>query len=1183
MSRGAPAPPSRGRPRPAPARSVRRPRPRATQVLVSLLALAALVGFVGGVPVLLWAWRGWPLPTTFEPGRWWGLLLAGYIHPDVLPNTIAAAAWLLWAWLALCLAWETVNQATAHRPRHPDPAATRQSSAAAQARPAKGQRPPVSGRPASSRGGRAVRSGRRAQAPAPRAVRRGAARWVATASVVITLLSGRAALAATPTTPPAGAQTIAAATASSAPTDPASPAVDAYFTWSPNPPPIVATMTSSPDPPSTTSLQPTAPRWTVQPGQSLWSIAVDAYPRATLTQLPTLVDRIFTTNYGTPDPAGRRLLHPELINPGMVLTLPTVTLTAPSATTPNAPKQLPTGDQPPGPPATDAPAGMPPPTGGAPATPPATAAPASQPAGAPTTVPSASAPDSPAPSPPAPTPPALPRPTPTTGVPPARPVTDAPNGPFRLGTGLAIALSGGLLAAAIVASVAARRRRRDATVTVDTAPPPPTPESAAVHTALLASTSLQPAARLDHALRALAALHTHPGGGGPLPQVLLARPSGTLDVFLRDAIPDPPAPWEAEAHGQIWTLPADATLPTVDLGLPPPCPALVQLGTQPDDAAVYVDLEALGTLALDPADHGSDRLPGLARALLAGLALSPLAAAPIIRSHGVPAGGLAAEDRIHPAGDLDDLLVATAADVAQLRADLNATGADTTFAARATIPTDNWDPTITLVATPPTSDTETDQLSDLALLAVPGGGLAVVQPAHPAVPADWRLTLLDGPTSSGALAGERNSWSSPPAAYPDAGGAFLDDSGLDDDQANSTDGTLVGNGSAGGRGHGGMDWHAVDPWWAPGSVTPRWRLDPLGLVLTPTTLAAAELAALCDLLADAARPPIPARPPFPPPGETDTDSPPSGPEPSRPEPWTPVIPPPAEPADPPSAGYGQAATPSPNGHTAPQPPTYQEPDWQVMIHLYGPPTVTSRTGTPPAPELSRERTLEVLAWLTTHRAQTRDALETALWNSRLAPRSLNNQLSIVRRLLVQLAGDHARAWLPTGRAVLRLDPAVTTDHTLLDHRLTWALAHRTHPDAAIPVLTDALDLVTGTPATYPWLEAELGSALTTTAIRAAMLLAELHLARDDPDQALAVTLHGLAIYPAHPGLFALRLRAHAAADDPAAVTAEYHAYLRAEQADPDWNGDTDPDLAHLHRHLTTRRKGTPAPTGRATR
>ncbi|WP_165485497.1 hypothetical protein, partial [Protofrankia symbiont of Coriaria ruscifolia] len=84
----------------------------------------------------------------------------------------------------------------------------------------------------------------------------------------------------------------------------------------------------------------------------------------------------------------------------------------------------------------------------------------------------------------------------------------------------------------------------------------------------------------------------------------------------------------------------------------------------------------------------------------------------------------------------------------------------------------------------------------------------------------------------------------------------------------------------------------------------------------------------------------------------------------------------------------------------------------------------------------------------------------------------------------------------------------------------------------------------------------------------ALLLAELHLDRGDHHAVLDTTARGLTILPAHPGLFALRMRTHAAAGDRAAVTAEYHAYLHAEQADPLTDGDTDRDLATLHHQLT---------------
>ncbi|MBL7487434.1 hypothetical protein I6A60_24740 [Frankia sp. AgB1.9] len=1284
----------------APARSTARRagRPGAGEILRSLFALVTMVGFLGGVPLLLWTWRGYPLPTTFQPERWWNLLRAGFIHPDVLPNSLATAGWLLWAWPTLCIAWEIVTQAAAARRR----AIRSRRHGAVRAHPFEpAQRP---GRQASDRpgnGGRVPRSadtrwdapatsdprGVRPGTPAPRAVRRGAARWVATAGVAITLLTSRAALAASPATViPTGSGVVATAPANLAftapPSSSASLTVDALLaaTTPSRPTATTAGENTSASTGRTTTLQPTTAFHTVQPGDTLWAIAAHCYPTATYAQLPAVVDAVFTTNLGTPDPAGRRLVHPSLINPGMLLVLPTVTA-SPEAQSPRSdPTGAGTSPNESTPTASPTPNSSGPATGGTPTTRTPVPAPASEAQGL--TPPASTSP--PAPSSARPTGP--PPPTPSWGLAPVVPVVPPtlanpsptavehhqPSGPSaqtRYGFApwqLATGLGGGLLAAAVLSAVAFRRRRRDHQVIPATAPPPPDQATAEVHTALLATTPPDRARRLDHALRALALLHATPDADGPLPQVVLTRPTGTLDVYLLDPIPSPPSPWEPDADGQVWTLPADATLPTVDDGLPPPCPALVQLGTQPDGALVHADLEALGVLTLDPAGHGPDAVASLARALLTTLALSPFAEAPLIRTVGLDPAGLATEWRVHPAVDLGDLLASTVPETAQLRADLAAIGAPTTLTARATAP-DNWDPTIALVATSPTDDAETDQLVDLALLAAPGStGLALVQPAESDYQSTWSLTLLPATSRDAADEPHTNGPTTEPTDQSDEDPDDLDD-GLDVlDDADEDDSA-----------------DEMRAWPRAPVITghrtgtgPHWRLDPLGLVLTPTTLAAAELAALCDLLADVVRPPIPALPlvpPFPPPSEDGPASPPAAdytglswphflspttahespldnaPQaegstsrpaaygvdgdpfevtrldwphevdldpPARPEPlpgpihvsgphessngyprhltpappadpiqvagqdtaspaWTPVVPDaaathrpipvPAEPGALTGRPDSLAADSSTEAEVSP--PPYVEPNWQVMVHFYGPLIVTSRAGKLPTGDVARGRNLEVLAWLATHRNRTRIDLEAAVWPSGVRAKSIHNQLGSTRKLLVQLAGPDAAAWIPTGTTILRLDPAVTTDLHLLEHRLAYALRHQNHPDTAIPVLAGALDLVNGTPATHSWFEAELGSALTTSAVRAAALLAELHLARGDTTAALTATTRGLAILPAHPDLFGIRLRAHAANGDPAAVTADYHAYLRAEQADPLNEGDTNSDLAHLHRHL----------------
>nr|MDT0667101.1 hypothetical protein [Micromonospora sp. DSM 115978] len=145
--------------------------------------------------------------------------------------------------------------------------------------------------------------------------------------------------------------------------------------------------------------------------------------------------------------------------------------------------------------------------------------------------------------------------------------------------------AGALLTTAVALAVAHRRRRRDHTAGRDRTVPAPEPAAAALHTAVLAAATTTGTARIDAALRTLAALHsTRPAGSGaPVPQVLLVRPDQTIDVYLREPVPDPPAPWTANANGRIWVLPPDADLPA-PTDMPPPCPTLVQLGLATDRA-----------------------------------------------------------------------------------------------------------------------------------------------------------------------------------------------------------------------------------------------------------------------------------------------------------------------------------------------------------------------------------------------------------------------------------------------------------------------------------------------------------------------------------------------------------------------------------------------------------------------
>jgi len=292
------------------------------------------------------------------------------------------------------------------------------------------------------------------------------------------------------------------------------------------------------------------------------------------------------------------------------------------------------------------------------------------------------------------------------------------------------------------------------------------------------------------------------------------------------------------------------------------------------------------------------------------------------------------------------------------------------------------------------------------------------------------------------------------------------------------------------------------------------------------------------------------------------------------------------PAAPAHGGPGEdaAAPRTPSGTAGPggerprvaAPPPYAEPGWQVQITLLGPLGAVDRAGRRPGDELATERTFEVLAWLATHRGRLRAELAAAVWPTGIDAVSVRNRLALARRLLVELAGPEARSWIPSHQDVLRLDSRVVTDVDLLRHRFDYATAYQRRPEVAIPVLTAGLDLVTAPPIHPEWFRRELGSALTGTVVRSALLLGELQLRSGNPDGALAASQRALVVHPAHPGLFALRMRAYAAAGDEVAVTGEYGAYLFAEHANPAWTGETDRDLEILYWSL---RRQTEPPDG----
>ncbi len=459
---------------------------------------------------------------------------------------------------------------------------------------------------------------------------------------------------------------------------------------------------------------------TVAPGDTLWDIAGGHYGR----EDPALVGMVFAANRGVTDPDGRTLHDPDLINPGMQLTLPA----DPTAAVPPAPStvSLPLSPVP-------APVATPvPPPSAAPSPPPADLTPMT-----PTEVPS-----SPAVSTPPTTAPELPAPV-DLGVLPAATATgaDSPeeSAPSRFEGGLAAAT---LLATGALTLVDARRRRQLQRMGQNDVLPMPDPDLAPTQAAMRAGSDAVGIARLDIALRALAAraASRDPNAEAVRPELVVRHGSGRIEVHLQ-RVPsgDPPEPWVAE-DPRVWVLPP--AVPTADLvaaaqDVPPPCPALVMLGRS-GPAEIYLDLEAAGILRLDgPPEH----VVALARALVASLAVSPLADVVQVVSTGVDVYGFANEERVDAVGDPSEALGLAQAATGSTRAVMDEQHVASTFALRASARSEPWEPTMVLLLR---STMKPSQVADLAGLVGEGGrGLAVVTD-QPVSTARWHLSIAEG-------------------------------------------------------------------------------------------------------------------------------------------------------------------------------------------------------------------------------------------------------------------------------------------------------------------------------------------------------------------------------------------------------------------------------------------------------
>jgi hypothetical protein len=243
---------------------------------------------------------------------------------------------------------------------------------------------------------------------------------------------------------------------------------------------------------------------------------------------------------------------------------------------------------------------------------------------------------------------------------------------------------------------------------------------------------------------------------------------------------------------------------------------------------------------------------------------------------------------------------------------------------------------------------------------------------------------------------------------------------------------------------------------------------------------------------------------------------------------------------------------------------------EIVVGLIGGVEVHARTGEPGVFE--RSKTVELIAWLTTHRDRaTRSGARTALWDLDVRDATFANVVSEARRALARLVPPpDGEEWVArTLTEQLPVHDHVVTDAELVEERLAHARVQP--PSQAIETLRPAVELVRDMPfagTSYLWPDAEgITSNLVLMAITATAEFAGHALSLGDTDGVFWATGKGLRVLPGHEELIALRMQAHARAGDLAGVRQEWESYERVLVADAWSDGEPAPKLLALRREL----------------
>ncbi|HRB04255.1 MAG TPA: hypothetical protein PLP26_12870 [Ilumatobacteraceae bacterium] len=253
-----------------------------------------------------------------------------------------------------------------------------------------------------------------------------------------------------------------------------------------------------------------------------------------------------------------------------------------------------------------------------------------------------------------------------------------------------------------------------------------------------------------------------------------------------------------------------------------------------------------------------------------------------------------------------------------------------------------------------------------------------------------------------------------------------------------------------------------------------------------------------------------------------------------------------------------------------EPAVFVAPDHALMVRVLGPVHVASCDGVPA--DCERSKATELIVWLSQHRERpTRAAARTALWDLDVRDATFANVVSDARRAMARATPPaEGEEWIArTLTEDLPLHTGVVTDAELLSLRVAHARGLSSLD--AIDVLRPGVELLAGLPfagTSYLWTDAEgITSSLILLATGAAIELANHYLLLGDVDGVFWATGQGLKVLSGHEELISLRMRAHARRGDLSGVRGEWESYERAIAADPWAAAEPAPKLVALRREL----------------